>query len=100
MAVTNNDFIDDVKSFLRMNTSVTAYDDEINGLIDSAISSLNVAGVNVVKKTPLVAEYVKTYVRRRMLQDTSIAFQNSEESREMHIIQQLTYGSGGGYSNV
>lgn len=99
MAVTNNDFIDDVKSFLRMNTSVTAYDDEINGLIDSAISSLTVAGVNVVKKTPLVAEYVKTYVRRRMLQDTSTAFQNSEESREMHIIQQLTYGSGGD-SNV
>ena len=99
MAVTNNDFIDDVKSFLRMNTSVTAYDDEINGLIDSAISSLLVAGVNVVKKTPLVAEYVKTYVRRRMLQDTSTAFQNSEESREMHIIQQLTYGSGGD-SNV
>lgn len=96
MAVTNNDFIDDVKSFLRMNTSVTAYDDEINGLIDSAISSLTVAGVNVVKKTPLIAEYVKTYVRRRMLQDTSTAFQNSEESREMHIIQQLTYGSGGG----
>lgn len=96
MAVTNNDFIDDVKSFLRMNTSVTAYDDEINGLIDSAISSLTVAGVNVVRKTPLVAEYVKTYVRRRMLQDTSTAFQNSEESREMHIIQQLTYGSGGG----
>lgn len=95
MAVTNNDFIDDVKSFLRMNTSVTAYDDEINGLIDSAISSLLVAGVNVVKKTPLIAEYVKTYVRRRMLQDTSTAFQNSEESREMHIIQQLTYGSGG-----
>lgn len=95
MAVTNNDFIDDVKSFLRMNTSVTAYDDEINGLIDSAISSLVVAGVNVVKKTPLIAEYVKTYVRRRMLQDTSTAFQNSEESREMHIIQQLTYGSGG-----
>lgn len=99
MAVTNNDFIDDVKSFLRMNTSVTAYDDEINGLIDSAISSLLVAGVNVVKKTPLIAEYVKTYVRRRMLQDTSTAFQNSEESREMHIIQQLTYGSGGD-SNV
>lgn len=99
MAVTNNDFINDVKSFLRMNTSVTAYDDEINGLIDSAISSLTVAGVNVVKKTPLVAEYVKTYVRRRMLQDTSTAFQNSEESREMHIIQQLTYGSGGD-SNV
>lgn len=99
MAVTNNDFIDDVKSFLRMNTSVTAYDDEINGLIDSAISSLVVAGVNVVKKTPLIAEYVKTYVRRRMLQDTSTAFQNSEESREMHIIQQLTYGSGGD-SNV
>ena len=96
MAVTNNDFIDDVKSFLRMNTSVTAYDDEINGLIDSAISSLVVAGVNVVKKTPLITEYVKTYVRRRMLQDTSAAFQNSEESREMHIIQQLTYGSGGG----
>lgn len=95
MAVTNNDFIDDVKSFLRMNTSVTAYDDEINGLIDSAISSLLVAGVNVVKKTPLISEYVKTYVRRRMLQDTSTAFQNSEESREMHIIQQLTYGSGG-----
>lgn len=95
MAVTNNDFIDDVKSFLRMNTSVTAYDDEINGLIDSAISSLLVAGVNVVKKTPLIAEYVKTYVRRRMLQDTSTAFQNSEESREMHIIQQLTYGNGG-----
>ncbi len=99
MAVTNNDFIDDVKSFLRMNTSVTAYDEEINGLIDSAISSLVVAGVNVVKKTPLIAEYVKTYVRRRMLQDTSTAFQNSEESREMHIIQQLTYGSGGD-SNV
>lgn len=99
MAVTNNDFIDDVKSFLRMNTSVTAYDDEINGLIDSAISSLTVAGVNVVKKTPLIAEYVKTYVRRRMLQDTSTAFQNSEESREMHIIQQLTYGNGGD-SNV
>lgn len=99
MAVTNSDFIDDVKSFLRMNTSVTAYDDEINGLIDSAISSLAVAGVNMVKKTPLIAEYVKTYVRRRMLQDTSTAFQNSEESREMHIIQQLTYGSGGD-SNV
>ena len=99
MAVTNNDFIDEVKSFLRMNTSVTAYDDEINGLIDSAISSLLVAGVNVVKKTPLISEYVKTYVRRRMLQDTSTAFQNSEESREMHIIQQLTYGSGGD-SNV
>lgn len=95
MAVTNNDFIDDVKSFLRMNTSVTAYDDEINGLIDSAISSLAVAGVNVVKKKPLIAEYVKTYVRRRMLQDTSTAFQNSEESREMHIIQQLVYGNGG-----
>ena len=96
MAVTNNDFIDDVKSFLRMNTSVTAYDDEINGLIDSAISSLVVAGVKVASKTPLIAEYVKTYVRRRMLQDTSTAFQNSEESREMHIIQQLTYGNGGG----
>lgn len=99
MAVTNNDFINDVKSFLRMNTSVTAYDDEINGLIDSAISSLTVAGVAVASKTPLITEYVKTYVRRRMLQDTSTAFQNSEESREMHIIQQLTYGSGGD-SNV
>nr|DAO65786.1 MAG TPA: hypothetical protein [Caudoviricetes sp.] len=95
MAVTSNDFINDVKLFLRMNTSVTAYDEEINGLIDSAISSLVVAGVSVVKKTPLIAEYVKTYVRRRMLQDTSTAFQNSEESREMHIIQQLTYGNGG-----
>ena len=99
MAVTSNDFINDVKSFLRMNTSVTAYDDEINGLIDSAISSLLVAGVAVASKTPLITEYVKTYVRRRMLQDTSTAFQNSEESREMHIIQQLTYGSGGD-SNV
>lgn len=99
MAVTSNDFINDVKSFLRMNTSVTAYDDEINGLIDSAISSLTVAGVSVASKTPLITEYVKTYVRRRMLQDTSTAFQNSEESREMHIIQQLTYGSGGD-SNV
>lgn len=95
MAVTSNDFINDVKSFLRMNTSVTAYDDEINGLIDSAISSLLVAGVAVASKTPLITEYVKTYVRRRMLQDTSTAFQNSEESREMHIIQQLTYGNGG-----
>lgn len=99
MAVTSNDFINDVKSFLRMNTSVTAYDDEINGLIDSAISSLTVAGVALASKTPLITEYVKTYVRRRMLQDTSTAFQNSEESREMHIIQQLTYGSGGD-SNV
>ena len=95
MAVTNNDFIDDVKSFLRMNKTVTAYDEEINGLIDSAISSLAVAGVTVIKKTPLIAEYVRTYVRRRMLQDSSTAFQNAEESREMHIIQQLTYGSGG-----
>lgn len=95
MAVTSNYFINDVKSFLRMNTSVTAYDDEINGLIDSAISSLLVAGVAVASKTPLITEYVKTYVRRRMLQDTSTAFQNSEESREMHIIQQLTYGNGG-----
>lgn len=89
--VTVTDFENEVKAYLRMASNVTAYDEEIRGLIESAIASLKTAGVKQ-EKTPLFTEYVKTYVRLRMLHDASDAFRNSEGLRELTLIQQLTYG--------
>lgn len=87
-----SDFEQDVKSYLRMASNVTVFDEEIRGLIAAAISSLKVAGIAVTPTAALVREYIRTYVRLRMLQDTSEAFRNSEKERELHLIQQLVYG--------
>ena len=89
--LTAQDFKSDVKAYLRMSSSVTAYDEELSGLIEAAIASLKTAGVKMVKN-PLLTEYVNTYVRKRMLQDASEAFKRSETEREKILIQQLTYG--------
>lgn len=87
----SSDFLTDVKHYLRMRQEVTSFDDEINGLIDAALATLKVAGVGEVK-SPLVSEFVRTFVRVRMLQDASPSFKRSELARENIIIQQLTYG--------
>lgn len=88
-------FISDVKDFLRMRDGVTLYDAEINGLIDAALHTLRVAGIKTSDDSnvsPLVSEFVRTYVRVRMLQDASQTFRQSELERENIIIQQLSYG--------
>lgn len=85
------EFMGEVKEFLRMRDDVTVYDQEINGLIDSALATLKVAGVRTIKNA-LVSDYVKTFVRLRMLQDASDSFKKSESEREKLIIQQLVYG--------
>lgn len=88
--MTDTELLKSVKSFLRMQQTVTIFDDEINALILSARESLRVAGVR--DDVPLAYEYVRTYVRKRMLQDASDAFRKSESERERQLINQLTYG--------
>lgn len=89
--MTNSDFYKEVKSFMRMPQDVTIYDDEIHGLTDEALATLEVAGVGL-EKSRLVVAFVRTYVRVRMLQDASDAFRKSELEREKSILRQLTYG--------
>ena len=88
--MTDTELLKSVKSFLRMQQTVTLFDDEINALILSAKESLRVAGV--ADSVPLAYEYIRTYVRKRMLQDASDAFRKSESERERQLINQLTYG--------
>lgn len=88
--MTDTELLKSVKSFLRMQQTVTIFDDEINALILSAKESLCVAGV--ADNVPLAYEYIRTYVRKRMLQDASDAFRKSESERERQLINQLTYG--------
>lgn len=88
--MTDTELLKSVKSFLRMQQTVTIFDDEINSLILSAKESLRVAGV--ADNAPLAYEYIRTYVRKRMLQDASDAFRKSESERERQLINQLTYG--------
>lgn len=85
------EFMNSVKSFLRMDTDVTMYDEELRSLIESALTTLAVAGVEGSKR-PLVTDFVNTYVRVRMLQDASSTFRESEYKREQILIQQLVYG--------
>ena len=89
--LTCKDFEADVKNYLRIAPHVTVYDDELAALASSAIASLNVAGVQVVKSS-LVTEYINTYVRVRMMHDASDAFRESEFERENVLLRQLTYG--------
>lgn len=88
--MSDTELLKSVKSFLRMQQQVTIFDDEINALILSAKESLHVAGV--ADNVPLAYEYIRTYVRKRMLQDASDAFRKSESERERQLINQLTYG--------
>nr|DAX93335.1 MAG TPA: hypothetical protein [Caudoviricetes sp.] len=88
--MSDTELLKSVKSFLRMQQQVTIFDDEINALILSAKESLRVAGVS--DNVPLAYEYIRTYVRKRMLQDASDAFRKSESERERQLINQLTYG--------
>lgn len=83
----------DVKSFLRMPEPVTTYDDEVAGLIATALMTASVAGIT--QPSALLTEYVKTYVRARMLQDASQVFINSEKTRENEILSTIIYGIGG-----
>lgn len=89
--VTASDFIKGVKNFLRMSDAVTLYDSEIETLINSALATLTVAGVEL-EKSPLVVEFVNCFVRVRMMTDAGDSFRNSELKRENIILQQLIYG--------
>lgn len=89
--MTPNEFLQDAKKYLRMPDGVTVYDDEVLGLIDSALASLTVAGITGQKRT-LVTAYVNTYVRLAMLHDAAPTFRQSETERLRQIINQLTYG--------
>lgn len=89
--LTYKDFGADVKKYLRIAPHVTVYDDELSALASSAIASLKVAGIPIVKSS-LVTEYINTYVRVRMLHDASDAFRKSEFERENVLMRQLTYG--------
>lgn len=50
-----------VKLALRIST--TAYDDEIQALINAAYADLGIAGIHDLDYDPLVVQAVKTYVR-------------------------------------
>lgn len=89
--MTPSEFLNDVKTYLRMPAGVTVYDAEVMGLIESALASLSVAGITGQKRA-LVTAYVQTYVRLAMLQDASPAFHESETERLRQIINQLVYG--------
>lgn len=89
--MTPNEFLQDAKKYLRMPDGVTVYDEEVLGLIESALSSLAVAGITGAKR-PLVSAYVNTYVRLGMLHDAAPTFRQSETERLRQIINQLTYG--------
>ena len=54
-------FIDDVKMALRVTT--TAYDDEIQSLINSAKIDLGIAGVEVPESDAVVNTAIKTYCK-------------------------------------
>ena len=55
--LTYKDFESDVKKYLRIAPHVTVYDDELSALASSAIASLKVAGIPIVKSS-LVTEYI------------------------------------------
>lgn len=86
------EFTTTVKSFLRIPDNVSIYDQEIEMLTESALESLQIAGVNMVK-TPTLSDYVATFVRLRMLHDASAAFTSSEEERLNVLIRLMTYGT-------
>lgn len=89
--MTPNEFLTDTKKYLRMPDGVTVYDEEVLGLIESALASLAVAGITGEKRA-LVSAYVHTYVRLGMLHDAAPTFRQSETERLRQIINQLTYG--------
>lgn len=83
--------IKQVKAFLRMASEVTVYDEEIKVLLRSGINVLRGNGIEVTN-TPLVTDYLCTYVRTRMLRDTSQIFRDFELEREKSILNQLYFG--------
>ena len=89
--MTPSEFLKDAKKYLRMPDGVTVYDEEVLGLIESALASLTVAGITGDKR-PLVSAYVNAYVRLGMLHDAAPTFRQSETERLRQIINQLTYG--------
>lgn len=90
MSLVVNDFVNSSKAFLRIPKEVDQYDLEITNLIESAIQTLKIAGIET--KTPLVTEFISTFVRLRMMQDASDTFVNSEKERELELLSVLTYG--------
>lgn len=89
--MTPNEFLTDTKKYLRMPDGVTVYDEEVLGLIESALASLAVADITGQKRA-LVSAYVNAYVRLGMLHDAAPTFRQSETERLRQIINQLTYG--------
>lgn len=89
--MTPSEFLKDAKKYLRMPDGVAVYDEEVLGLIESALASLTVAGITGDKRA-LVSAYVNTYVRLGMLHDAAPTFRQSETERLRQIINQLTYG--------
>lgn len=91
------DFLEGVKAYLRMPLNVSVYDEELKGLINAALSTVEIAGYSG-SVSPILKEFVNCYVRRRMLSDITVSstqgssFQESESAREMILIQQLIYG--------
>ena len=49
--MTPNEFLKGAKTYLRMPDGVTVYDEEVLGLIESALASLSVAGITGQKKS-------------------------------------------------
>lgn len=84
------DLLKKVKHYLRIDSTVGAYDEEITQLIGSAQFRLELAGIPV-KRTPAIDEYICTFVRTRMHQEASDAFRKSEFLREDKILTELWF---------
>ncbi len=70
--------LDDVKMALRITTN--AYDDELNGLIASALADLNVAGVVFDNPDEIVKTAVKTYCKLNFGTPNSATFDYLKKS--------------------
>lgn len=78
--------IEPIKKALRIKSS--AFDDEINDLIQSAMSDLKISGiVKVNSSDPLILHAVKTYCKANFGLDNkdSEKYQNSYESIKTHL---------------
>lgn len=78
--------LESIKLALRIKSS--AFDDEINDLIESAIADLNISGIkNIIKTDPLIVQAVKTYCKAHFGLDNkdSEKYQASYESLKQHL---------------
>lgn len=88
--------IDDVRTYLRIDVSDTAYDVEIQDLIDAAQADLIAVGIKADWADPLIKKAITTYCKAHFGYDTDSAekFLSSYEKLKIFMMNNASYQAG------